>query len=129
MFTSIIFAYITTLISLVVIDSIWLHAMVGFYRSRLGHIFAESFSVFPAAIFYIAYSAAILYFVVYSSTGGSLLKVFLVGVCFGAIAYATYDLTNQATLKDWPVIVTIVDIVWGALLTGIVSGIVFLAFR
>jgi uncharacterized membrane protein len=49
------------------------------------------------------------------------LKIFLLGALLGLVAYGTYDLTNQATLKEWPSIVTVVDLVWGSLLTGVVS--------
>jgi uncharacterized membrane protein len=59
------------------------------------------------------------------STGSGAFKPLLTGVMLGLFAYGTYDLTNQATLKNWPTIVTIVDLIWGALLTGVVSAISF----
>lgn len=119
-------AYLVSLVSLVVIDSVWLYSMAGFYRAKLGHVFAENFSLIPASVFYLCYVGAILYFVVYPvfSQGVShstILGIFLKGLLFGAIVYSAYDLTNQATIKNWPVLVTIVDITWGAVLTAVVS--------
>jgi uncharacterized membrane protein len=130
-----IMVYATSLVALVLLDAVWLYAMAHFYRTQLGHVFAESFLLAPAIIFYVFYIAAILYFVVYpyidtsSSAQSSIAMVFIRGLLFGAIVYAAYDLTNHATIKQWPILVTVVDIAWGAILTGVVSLIGYLAAK
>jgi uncharacterized membrane protein len=82
-------------------------------------------------MFYVIYIVAISIFVVLPALQGnfSVGKVFLLGAFLGLTAYATYDLTNQATLKNWPTIVTIIDLIWGAMLTGTVSALTFLITR
>lgn len=115
------FAILTTTL---VLDAIWLSTMMkSFYGKHLGHIFADKPSLTPALIFYILYAIGLLYFVVFPLlvANASYGKIFLTGAFLGLIAYGTYDLTNQATVKDWPVIVTLVDLTWGAFLTGTVS--------
>ncbi len=72
-----------------------------------------------AIFFYPLYALGIAWFAVNSD--GDLVKAFLSGAFLGLIAYATYDLTNQITLKEWPLLVTVIDIAWGALLTGTVA--------
>ena len=78
----------------------------------------------PAGIFYALYTFGIVYLVINPALSGGfgLIKVFCVGMVLGLVSYATYDLTNQATLKNWPLVVTVVDLVWGAVLTGSVSA-------
>jgi uncharacterized membrane protein len=77
----------------------------------------------PVVLFYIIYAIGITVFVTMPAiqNGMLYLKIFLAGGLFGFVAYGAYDFTNQATLREWPVIVTIVDLAWGAVLTGIVS--------
>ncbi|QQS60880.1 MAG: DUF2177 family protein [Candidatus Moraniibacteriota bacterium] len=119
--------FITTLSSIIVlltIDSIWLTLMAQkFYARHIGHLMAESPNFFVAIPFYILYVVALAFFVIIPSLEGnfSLSKTFFYGAFFGLAMYATYDLTNQATLKGWPTIVTLVDLLWGALLTGTVA--------
>ncbi len=113
--------YIATLIPLAILDAIWLFSTGGFYREKLGHLFADKFSFAPAVLFYLVYAAAVAYFVINPNMASSYAKVFFVGLFFGFVAYAAYDLTNQATMKSWPIMVTIVDLMWGALLTGITA--------
>jgi uncharacterized membrane protein len=106
------------------IDSVWLFTMSKrFYKTRIGSLLADSPRLAPAAIFYLIYAfgAAVLVVVRAVSNETGYLKVFGLGAILGLFAYATYDLTNQATLREWPVIVTVVDLIWGALLTGVVS--------
>jgi uncharacterized membrane protein len=75
-----------------------------------------------AALFYLLFAAGVTYFVVQPlGAEGSLGRAFVVGAFFGLVAYATYDLSSQALVRNWPVVVTVVDLVWGALLTGLVS--------
>jgi uncharacterized membrane protein len=120
--------FIVSLLALLAIDSVWLTVMAKkFYSQHIGHIMASSPNLVPAGAFYLVYSLGITFFVVTPAVhnNSSLTKVFLTGALLGLVAYATYDLTNHATIKNWPTIVTLVDLIWGALLTGAVSLIAF----
>jgi uncharacterized membrane protein len=99
------------------IDAIWLSiAGQRLYRPAIGHLMREDFSIGPAVLFYLLYVAGLVYFVMLPASRSR--DALLRGALFGLIAYATYDLTNQATLRDWPWQVTLVDLVWGAFVTG-----------
>lgn len=120
--------FISSLITLVAIDVVWLNIMLSrFYSPRLSHLTAETPSYLPAVIFYIIYAVGIAVILVIPAVQNnySLVKVFLLGALIGLMAYGAYDFTNQATLKAWPTIVTVVDLVWGATLTGVSSLIAF----
>ena len=119
-----VIGYFTFLIPMLAIDSVWLFTMSKrFYASRIGSLLAGKPRLIPAAAFYLIYAfgAAVLVVVRAVSNDTGYLKVFGLGAILGLFAYATYDLTNQATLKEWPTEVTVVDLVWGAALTGVVS--------
>jgi uncharacterized membrane protein len=90
---------------------------------HLVHLIAENPNFIAAAVFYIIYIVGLNFFVIQPLilSRSPLLHFFIYGAFFGTIAYATYDLTNQATLKNWPLLITIVDMIWGAFLTGLVS--------
>lgn len=119
--------YLIILVPLLSIDVLWIGFLAkSFYQKHLGYIMAEKFSFIPAVIFYSLYAFGILYFVINSTVEGvSLWHVALKGALFGLIAYSAYDLTNHATLDKWPRIVTVVDIGWGAFVTGLVSTIAY----
>lgn len=128
----IIVAYLTSLVSMLAIDSVWLTTMMNrFYKPRMGHLLSEKVSYAPAVIFYLLYTAGIIFLVVQPALkqSNSLLMVFLYGALLGLVCYGTYDLTNQATLKNWPSSLSIVDLAWGALLTGTVSVLAVLVAR
>lgn len=115
---------VTVMLSMLVLDAAWLMLTAkSFYAKYIGSLLAESPSLVPAGFFYVIYAVGVTIFVVFPALSGHspLLKVFLLGAIFGCVAYATYDLTNQATLKEWATIVTVVDLVWGSLLTGTLS--------
>jgi uncharacterized membrane protein len=117
-------AYIVAAISFGVLDAIWLRwAGPNFYRPNLGELMAESFRIGPAIVFYVAYIAGMVWFAVRPGLTGGLAQASLNGALLGALCYATYDLTNQATLKVWPVHITIVDIIWGAFATCVAATI------
>lgn len=121
---TILIAYASSLLPMLAIDAVWLATMSKrFYAARLGPLMAESPRLAPAGIFYLIYVLGITLLVVVPAVDHNtgFLKVLLLGALLGLVAYGTYDLTNQATLKKWPVIVTLVDLAWGALLTGGVS--------
>lgn len=125
-----IILYFITLFTIVLFDITWFKFSSGFYTKELGYIFGEKMNFIPAAIFYLIYAFGILYFVINPVIAGegSIIKALVIGMFFGLISYGTYDFTNHATIKDWPIIVTVVDIIWGMFVTGITSVIVlFLA--
>lgn len=125
----IVISFFSALVSLLVIDGVWLTLMgKSFYAVKLGEMMSKNFQLLPAGIFYLIYAFGLSILVIIPAIQGhfSLLKVFLFGALLGFVAYSAYDLSNQATLKNWPLIVTIVDLIWGALLTGTVSVITVL---
>jgi uncharacterized membrane protein len=122
--------YPIILVLLIAGDLLWLGVfMKSFYQNNLGHLMGNV-SWLPAIIFYLLYSFGILFFVVKPGLEfGSLTKVLLYGSLLGLIAYGTYDLTNHATLKNWPLVVTIVDIIWGVVLTTLISVISYYSVK
>ncbi len=118
-------AYGLTLVAFLGIDAVWLGVIAkNLYKDNLGHLMAPKPSLLPAAVFYLMYVAGIMILAVYPAVDkGSLGKAVVLGAIFGAIAYATYDLTNAATLKDWPLKITLLDILWGSVLTATIAGI------
>lgn len=126
---TILIAFLGVFLPMLIIDAVWLTVMSKvFYNKYLGHLLADSPSLLPAGIFYVIYSFGIAFLIVLPAIEGdfSNSKTFLYGSILGFVAYATYDLTNHATLKDWPLTVTVVDLIWGALLTGTLSVIALL---
>lgn len=117
--------YLSTLGVFLAIDAVWLGVIAkNLYRDNLGHLMAAKPQLLPAVIFYLAYVAGIIILAVHPALDkGSLGKAIALGAIFGTIAYATYDLTNAATLKDWPLKITVLDIIWGSVLTAIVAGV------
>lgn len=118
--------YIITTPVFFVIDMFWLGIIAKkFYRTQLGN-FLGHVNWTAAIIFYFIFIAGIIIFaVVPAIDANSLTKAIMLGALFGFIAYATYDLTNLSTLKDWPITVTLVDMIWGAVLSGSVATISF----
>ena len=117
-----IIAFVVAAIAFGVLDAIWLGwAGENFYRPRLGEVLADSFRMGPALVFYTAYVAAIVWFAVRPGLAGGLGAAALNGALLGAICYATYDLTNQATLKQWSTTITVADIIWGTFATCIAA--------
>lgn len=109
---------------MLITDGIWLYIMSQkLYTPNLGHLMAQNPNFIAAVIFYIIYVVGLNFFVIQPLmiSHSPLLHFFIYGAFFGAVTYATYDLTNQATIKNWPLLITIVDIIWGAFLTGLVS--------
>ncbi len=127
-----LFAYITSFGTMTVLDAFWLGLIApSFYKKHIGFIMAEKPNWFAALAFYLIFIAGVTLFVVYPGWKNvdSFLKIGLLGAIFGLVTYATYDLTNQATLKNWPYIVTIIDLLWGTLLTAVVSIVAVLVLR
>ena len=121
--------YLVSLAAFLAIDMLWLGLVArSFYQQYLGFLMAPSPNWFAAIIFYLLFIVGILFFVVVPGLeSGSLKATLLRAALFGLITYATYDLTNLATLKDWPVLLSIVDMFWGTVLSVLVSYISFMA--
>lgn len=126
---TILVAYLATGIAFLIVDAVWLSTMADMlYRPLLGDRLAPQFHLAPAVIFYLIYVAGIVFFAVMPAlAGGGVGRAALNGAVLGLVAYATYDLTNQSTLRDWPLAVTLADIPWGAFVTAIGASAGFLA--
>lgn len=108
---------------MLVLDAIWLTVSAPrLYRPLLGDLLADDFRLAPAAAFYVLYVAGIVILAVMPAIDAGRWQTAAVnGLVLGLVAYGTYDLTNQATLRTWPVMVTVVDLIWGALLTSLTA--------
>jgi uncharacterized membrane protein len=122
-----VIAYIATVFVFLGIDFIWLSRVAtGFYASQLGDLLLEKPKLGAAAGFYLFYVVGIVFFAVMPALrGGGLTMALFNGALLGAVAYATYDMSNYATLKNWPLTMVVVDIAWGAVLTGVSAGLGF----
>ena len=119
-----IVAFIAAAVAFGILDALWLGwAGENFYRPRLGDLMADSFRMVPALVFYTAYIAGIVWFAVRPGLTGGIGTAALNGALLGALCYATYDLTNQATLRQWSTTITVVDICWGAFATAAAASI------
>jgi uncharacterized membrane protein len=110
------------------IDMVWLGLLAkGFYRGQIGTLLKSDINWTAAIIFYLVFIVGLVIFVITPAVEkGSWVHALIFGALFGFITYATYDLTNLATLKDWPLLVTIVDLVWGAVLAASVSTVTYI---
>jgi uncharacterized membrane protein len=118
-------AYISGLLVMVVLDAAWLSfATSKLYKPGIGHLMAAS-PVIPAAIlFYLIYAGGVTYLITLPAlAGGGPSAALIRGAVLGLIAYGTYDLTSLAIMSGWPLNVTILDMIWGAILTGAAASI------
>ncbi len=124
-------AYAATLILFLAIDVVWLGVLArDFYMSQIGDRMREQPDLFVAALFYLGYAGSIVFFAVNPAlTAGSWKVAARNGGLLGLTAYGAYELTNFATLPGWPAAMTLVDIIWGALLTGTAAAGGYLAAR
>ncbi len=111
-------AYLSTLVAFVVIDFVWLTTMASrLYRPILGDILAPAVNFPPAIAFYLLYPLGIVIFAVLPALkSGGMTTALIYGALFGFFTYATYDLTNHATLRNWAWQITVIDIAWGSLI-------------
>ncbi len=114
-------AYVATLVVLAAVDFVWLATMgQAVYRPRLGALLLERPVLWAAVLFYLVYALGVVVFAVAPAlSANAWLRAAGMGALFGMFAYATYDLTNLATLRSWSVLVTVLDIGWGAVLTSL----------
>jgi uncharacterized membrane protein len=116
-------AYLLTAVVFLAMDAVWLTSTsTALYRPAIGHLMAPTVDWLAAAIFYTGYFAGLVYFAVDPALATRRPIVALQrGALLGLLAYATYDFTNQATLRDWPWHLTLIDLVWGAVISGVSS--------
>lgn len=109
------------------IDMAWLGLIAkNFYKNQIGFLMKTNINWTAAILFYLLFIVGLVVFVIAPAVEkGSWMQALLLGMFFGFITYATYDLTNLATLKDWPILVTIVDLAWGTVLGALVSVVTY----
>ena len=117
-------AYLSTVILFLAVDAIWLGVIArGFYRDQLGHLMLESPRLGLALVFYLFYAVAITVLVVMPAVrNGVWWHAAVYGGILGLAAYGTYDITNMATLREWPAFMSVVDMAWGTILTAGVAS-------
>lgn len=122
-------AYAIALVLFAALDIIWLSLMgPALYKPVLGDILAPSVRTGPALAFYVIYPIGLVVFAILPAIrSDSFTTALMLGALLGAITYATYDLTNYATLRNWTLQLTVLDIVYGALMNAVVSAAAYLA--
>jgi len=127
----VLWLYLLTFGVFLAIDAVWLFTMSGrFYKAQLGDLMRDQPDLAVALLFYLFYVAGVLVLAVMPGVdAGSVVKAAAYGALLGFVAYGTYDITNLATVRDWPVIVTVVDLVWGSVLTATVATVGFYIAR
>lgn len=110
------------------IDAVWLaYVAKGFYQKHLSGLLREDFLMVPAAVFYLFYAFCLVVLVIMPAVRmASPWQAVFLGALLGLCAYGTYDMTNLATIKGWPVIVSVVDMAWGASITAFVCWVGYL---
>jgi uncharacterized membrane protein len=126
-----IWQFIVALGIFLALDMIWLTTVArALYVSEIGGLLLPQPNIGAAIVFYLIFIAGLVYFVIGPAAAvQNLSKAFLVGAAFGFVAYATYDLTNLATLKGFTTRIALVDLAWGSFLSSAVSGLTVLALR
>jgi len=119
--------YLITLSVFLGIDMVWLTLVAkNFYAKQIGYLMTKNPNLFAALIFYLIFIAGLITFVIIPALDKKMwTHALLMGALFGLVTYATYDLTNLATVKDWPLIITLVDLIWGMVLSAAVSVITY----
>lgn len=119
--------YFIALPVFILIDIFWLGFVAkDFYAKQIGTLMKTDVNWIAAVIFYLIFIAGLVVFVINPAMEkGSWTQALLLGAFFGLVCYATYDLTNLAVAKDWPILVTIVDLMWGGFISASVSIITY----
>lgn len=124
--------YLVYLVVLSLMDFFWLYFSGPiFYKKYLGYLMGDKFLLSPAIVFYLLYAVGVTIFILQPALikQESNLETLLKGFLFGLCAYGAYNLTNQATIKNWPIVVTIIDMSWGCFVTGFSSLITLLLIK
>jgi len=129
--TGYITAYVIATLLFLAIDAIWLGIVAkNFYASQMGDLMAENIRFGVAAAFYAVFTIGIVVFAVKPAIDADNFRLALgYGALFGFLAYGTYDFTNMATIRDWPVLMSVVDIVWGTTITAFTSVATYFALQ
>ncbi|MBC7579531.1 MAG: DUF2177 family protein [Tardiphaga sp.] len=123
-------AYVSTAVVFLVADLVWLSRTFGLYRRAIGEMMLDTPDWKAATAFYLVYMAGIMFFVVAPAhDAGSWTSAVLSGALFGLVAFATYDMTNLATLKRWSLSMSLIDMAWGMFVTSISGLSGFLALQ
>ena len=122
--------YVVGLMVFLFMDSIWLTVIAQqMYQEQLGPVINLKFKLTAAVVFYALYVAGIVFFAVLPGlTERSWKKGLINGSLLGGLCYATYDMTNLATIEGWPVFVTIIDIIWGMFITGVTAALTIIVY-
>lgn len=123
--------YMTSLVIFLAIDFVWLAFIAKkMYSQYLGYIMTKNILWWAAILFYMIFVAGLLFFVIEPSVKKQSIEYAVyAGAFFGVVAYATYDLTNLSTIKDWPIIITVLDLIWGAFISACTSGVSYMVIR
>lgn len=119
--------YLAAMAAFFASDMLWLGVIArAFYARQIGHLMAPQVNWTAAMIFYLLFIAGLLIFVVIPGLqADSFRRALRLGALYGLLTYATYDLTNMATLRDWPLTMTLVDIAWGVTLSSLVTSVAY----
>lgn len=125
--TQYLFVYLVSVPIFFAIDMVWLGFISNsFYKSQIGHLLSPVVNWPVAIIFYLLFLVGLLIFVIAPAIEmRSLMHALVFGALFGFFTYATYDLTNWATLRDWPALVSLVDMAWGSILSAAVAALTY----
>lgn len=112
--------YLLSFASLLAIDSLWLVKIAPkLYKSNIGHLMAANPNLIAAGLFYLIYIVGLVVFVVQPAVHAkSVMDAVTRGALFGLVAYSTFDLTANAVFKDWPAKITVIDMLWGTILSA-----------
>lgn len=120
---TILIAYLSAVVAFLVLDGLWLGLIArNFYAEQMGELLRKDILVLPAAGFYLAYTAGLVFLAVRPLQPEiALTEVALYGAMVGFLAYGTYDMTNLSTVQGWPAMVSVVDLLWGTVLSASVA--------
>ena len=122
--------YLATFLTMLVIDAIWLGVIAkSMYANAMGGLMSPNPNLWAAAAFYLVFPVGLLIFAVLPQADSPVWKAALMGALFGFFVYSTYDLTNLAVIKDWPVGLTFIDMAWGTMVSGIAAAVGKLALN
>ncbi len=123
--------YIVTLIIFLVIDMVWLVFIAkSIYDKYLGYLMGEKVNFGAAFLFYAIFILGLMFFVINPALAKDSIKyAIFAGALFGLVTYSTYDLTNMATIKDWPTLITVIDLIWGSFVSSATATLAYLAIR
>ncbi len=123
--------YAIALVIFLAIDMVWLMLIAkSLYAQHLGYLMAPKAKLLVAFLFYLLFVVGLQFFVLNPAlASGSWKTALFAGMFFGLVTYATYDLTNLATVNDWPVLITAIDLVWGSFVSGVTALLSFLVIK